>query len=470
MNTDNSEKYLILLILCIIIFFIIENNKNNLNNNNLNNNLNETFQNETKIIDENIMTNISDNNYSIFESSIYEKYFKINKKYVCNLLPYMTNNKLFKCDGGDGGGDDKLIPTPKHIIKLSNKSQGKYLAVFNDGQLYEKSRIRDKFWKGPLSNSMPDNKYLRMITLDNYDNLLGITQDGNMYIKKVNENNKRNRYDNKWEQLPGLGVPLIYIINEMKNVDDNLDNSSSNINILLGLDYSGLIIKIEYNPELGIISYERLANDITPVIKLYYDKNGYLIGLNKDLHLIRKETTNYEESVFNLNKINPSDVLDIIYDKDGKMFGLVPIINNDNGGFNTLMKQNLVNYQSKFLPLALTDIKNDDIKNIYLTDNDIIKLKTGVNFDIETELKSKDYGYKNIQEAMERTDIEDITKLRQLCSERTYPDDNVEYANFELLNRMESQQLKINELNNVVLKLQDTYFNEVNDKKRTKLQ
>lgn len=454
MNMDNSSKYLILTIFCVIIFFIMENYKKDLKNE-MKDDLIDNF--------ENLYSN------SIFEDSLYKKYSNIDKKYICNLLPYLSSSEF-------GCNNEKIIPTPKHIIKLSGKSGGKYLGVFNDGNIYEKSRIRDKFWKGSLSNSMPNNKYLRMITLDSKENLLGITHDGELYIKYVNENNKRNRYDKQWNKLPGLTIPLIYIINEMKIIDNsgNIINKSEN-DILIGLDYSGLIIKMEYDPELGILSNDRLANDITPVLKLYYDKNGYLLGLNKDLHIIRKKTINYDESEFDETKFNPNEVIDIIYDNDGKMFGLVPIVQSSNtNNFNTLMKQNLVNYQSKFLPLDLTDINsnstNDNVNSVVLNDNDIIKLKTGVNFEIESEIKSTDYGYNNINEAIERTNIEDLSDLRKLCADRTFPDDSVEYANFELLNRMEVQQSKIDELNDILFKLKEIGFVDNNSNGRVKLQ
>ena len=379
-----------------------------------------------------------------------------------------------KWSGSGRNNVEKLLSVGKNPEKFKPiMEESKFIksdAMDNDGKLYEKSRIRDKFWKGPLSNSMPDNKFLRMITLDSKENLLGITDDGSLYRKMVNDNNKRNRYNGRWERLPNLQIPLIYLINEVKDVDNIKPDDND---ILLGLDYSGLIVRIEYSINLGIISTERLANDLTPVLKLYYDKNGYLMGLNTDLHLIRKETLKYDESEFNTEKINPSDIIDVIYDIDGKMFGLVPIINK-RGNFNTLMKQNLVNYQSKFLPLDLSDIKGsnlkDDKRTFVLNDTKIIELKTGVNLELEQEKKAENYGYNNINEAIERTDIEDLSSLRELCASRTFPDDNVEYANFELLNRMEIQQKKINDLNDILIKLQEASFKNPGSETRTKLQ
>lgn len=373
---------------------------------------------------------------SSFDDTIYEESIKsnfTNKKLICSLLPTSLEENCLA---------DSITPYqanlfPVHIIQVDIKL---YLAVFNNGYIYTKTNlIKDKFWKGPLLNSLPnDNIPLRMITLDANKKLLGVGYDNNLYRKKKPFDKDDNSL---WELIPNTS-DIIYVLYE-SGEKSNTDSISENDN-LLAVNTVGIIGKIKYD-ELGSTELTVLANDTFPVLKIYYDKNGYLLGLGNDFRLYRKSSLNYEESTFNPSNNTETQVLDIIYDIDAKMYGLVFL---EKIAKVELMKQNMVYFASKFLPLELSEyaITKEHKLNI----NNIIKFKTGVNFD--RNLKTDEYGYNTIEEVKSRLELENIKDMRTMCANRGYFG-TMPYHNFEVINSLQKQKEKINELNATIKNL-----------------
>ena len=92
--------------------------------------------------------------YQTYTDTVYEtaikKVFENNPKMICNILPTIADDKCVD-------NNNNLVKRqrfPVHIIKLVD---GKYLAVFNNGRIYSKMDINDRFWKGPLKNSIINN-------------------------------------------------------------------------------------------------------------------------------------------------------------------------------------------------------------------------------------------------------------------------------------------------------------------------
>lgn len=400
----NQQIILIIFMLAIIICLYLFNGGNITQ-------INEGFQ--------------SNNNNTIFENSL-KNTFSGNNKLRCNILPLVDVNEC----------PDKKDLFPVHIIMLSSD---KYLAVFNDGKIYtKKNLVRDKFWKGPLRNSMPNGSVpLRMITIDTQKRLLGVGFDNKIYRKSKSQNEDLEFISN-WDIIPNTN-DIIYILYESSNVQNTKTSPITSNDKLLAINKDGLIQTIIYD-NLGSDNFEVLANDLFPVIKIYYDKNGYLLGIGEDFKLYRKATKSYNESSFDPTTKTINQVLDVLYDIDGKMYGLTFL---DKLGRIELMKQNMPYFASKFLPLELSEYGISKENKISV--NDIIKYKTGVDKDRDR----KAIGYNTIEEVNSLLELEQISDLRKLCANRGYLS-GIPYHNFEFVNELQKQKEKINDLNQVI--------------------
>lgn len=374
--------------------------------------------------------------YQTYTDTVYEtgikKVFENNPKMICNILPTIADDKCVD-------NTNNLVKRqrfPVHIIKLVD---GKYLAVFNNGRIYSKMDINDRFWKGPLKNSIINNNIpLRMITIDAKGTLLGVGYDNRLY-RKVGTEIEDEKYETLWEYIPN-NENIIYV---MYQTADRENTEGDEKDVLIAINTDGYLMKKNYN-KIASDKYTELQNDKFPVVKIYMDRNGFMLGIGADMKLYKKEQIDWERSVFDMvTGGNKSLTNDIIYDNDAKFYGLVFV---PSMGVLELMKQKMSFYLSEFIPLEFIskESKNANILN----DLEIVKLKSGVDYPTLFSV-SEDYGDKNLIEAQERIEMMDRKKLREFCAKKGYTGAS-QYHNFELLTQMEEQQKKIENLNGVI--------------------
>lgn len=373
---------------------------------------------------------------TIFEESLREV-FGPDNTLSCNINPTMTEE--------DCSQFSKINVNifPVHLLEIDPTL---VLGVFNNGYIYSKNKLDDKYWKGPLKNSLPnDNIPLRMITLDYEMRLLGVGYDNRLY-RKV-KNSKDLNVESRWEQVP-FANNLIYVLYESKLDRETYqkDEEKFKDDYLIGVNVIGLLTKIKYS-DLGSQDFDPLSNDDFKVLKIYFEKNGYMMAIGTDFQLYRKNDKNWETSTFNVFNKNPTKLIDVIYDGDARMFGLVFM---ERLGYVELMKQKMVHYLSSFVPLEFI-ITNDNKKSKdKMSFYDRLKLKSGV--DLLLYDLVDDYGYRTIQEVESRLQMEDMKKIRNMCKNRGYLS-NKTHNNFSILNKIEQQNNKITKMNQTISKL-----------------
>lgn len=367
-----------------------------------------------------------------FTDTIYEKSIRalysdssivnsINTLMLCNLL-------------GENCATKNRKRFPVNIIKHID---GSILAVFNDGNIYSKGYMNDKLWYGPLKNSMPSNGDipLRMITIaPNGLDLLGVGYDNQLYIKRANGSSNNLDLEIPWE-LVANNRDIIYVLTDPQTTH------------LIAINTDGqLLINTKYELESDFEQATRLQ---IPILRAYFDNNGYMLVISTDLKLYQMNDIDWRNSNIDYNKgANPTNVLDILYDNDMKLWGLVPI---DNAGVIEVYKQRQIYYLSKFL---LPDIQTElgTAKGAFLmNDKDIIKAKSGVDMTIR-EAETGDSLDDDVNYANMRQILENKKKLRAFCANRTLVDPNksTNYRDFELEDQINVNNNKLVDMKKIV--------------------
>jgi hypothetical protein len=388
-------------------------------------------------IDEEESSEISSisNSSTIYEESLNNIYGE-NKRFFCSLLPTIDPNSN-TCRVNNT--PYIIYKFPIHMIKLLDDS---IVAVFNDGYMYTKNNMNESLWQGPIKNSMPQtNIPLRMITLDtDLMTLLGIGYDNILYKKKPKtDSNGINTSINLtgiWRQVPN-NANIIYVL------FDNVTNFLISIDI-----YGNLFTKTT----IDITSFNKqLTTSIgRPVLRLYYDLNGYMLAIDTNFDLYQFTGLNWKTTPLQLERgANPNKVHDILYDNDGKLYGL--IFNNDEFKIK-IMKQKTVFYLSEFYPLDVNFNKNNE-NNFLLANKDILKCKIGSLYDFLLALQENDTTDEDTNYAFQKQVIESEANLRQFCSSRNANTNNINYDNYELLGNVETNNDKILKLQNVITNL-----------------
>ena len=366
--------------------------------------------------------------YEIFPETIYERSLKETfpnvPRLYCNINPTLPKEQCLDQSKSEFLRDR----IPVHIIM---DNYGKYYAVFNNGKIYSKDSLKERFWKGPLKNSYISNIIpLRMITLNpDGKKLMGVGYDNKLYIKEKED------YNSEWKLVPSKNPsPNDDIIYVMYDSDARL----------IGINTEGFIVKKKTvdidSPFMAIESEEK------KLLKIFRDRNGYLLGLGTDFQLYKKKSKNWiEDSEWdNVKGSNPIPVNDVVYDNDGKMFGLVflPVI-----GTLELMKQTQAYYLSEFAPLETLQLlehnSNNDFGVMIMNDVDILRSKIGRDF-LEIEEEDNEYSTESLNALHQAQLISDRKRLVNFCKEQS---EGRKYSNFEIQNIINNQDKKIDSLN-----------------------
>lgn len=422
-NIDTIVKILLILLAVVIIIYYDKifpsfkvNNTTQL----------EAFLTVNDFLDED---NIEEGKVSSPETHIYEKtvyensiinhsLLKNNPELVCNLLP------ILDCS------DRKKFPV--HMIKLIN---GQYAAVFNDGKLYSTDNYKENIWVGPHDNSMP-NRYvpLRMINTTPYGNMLvGVGYDNRCYIKR---SEKLLDLTVEWqlmEDIPST-TKVIYL---MYYFDKEHGKSRKMI-----INDNGIIMIQEDNGSF------RSINNTKKLLKVFYDRNGFLLGLDTNFRLGSFDEKNWEVSTYaEKADINTHNLInDIIYDNDNK---LVAITFNFDKDILDFKKQTGIGYDQKFIMLN----KNENVDN-KMTDYQIIISKLGMGemlglYDERDKASPLD---NDVEMAYQRQVLADNAELRKFCASRQ-DNLNTDFIDIELNNQVSINNQKLENINNLLNEL-----------------
>jgi hypothetical protein len=359
---------------------------------------------------------------TIFESSLRQAY-PDSPLVTCQVIPALGSQQ---CRVGE-------IPIVKYKfpVSLAKLPNGKTAAVFNDGRIYLKDRMIDKLWQGPIKNSFPDRTVpLRMITLNpEADRLVGVGYDNRVYIKKRAPDSAIS-LETEWQQIDGL-ADVIYLIYE-------LDQSTGKNNYII-VNSMGRIVRVPVdNPQTA---QQLVGNIQDQVLKLIYDPEGYMMALDTNFNLRTFESKDWMNSqLTQAGRRNKMPILDVLYDKDQLMFGLVLMKET---GMAEVMKQEDAHFMSPFVPLDLNKYVDSNL-DMRLTERTIIQTKLGVipgQSQLEEETLDDD-----VNMAYQRQLLEDKKRLREFCASRSLRTD-ANYKNYDVLRSIDDNAAKIEKLN-----------------------
>jgi len=372
---------------------------------------------------------------TIYENAI-QTVFANYPRLICNLTPTPTNNI---CTVGDQSYVKFNFPV--NMIKLVDDS---ILAVFNDGRLYRKDTLQNTMWQGPLDNSLPNDTIpLRMITLaPDLATLLGVGYDNQLYLKTPTTAGGTVDITAVWKPVPN-NTNLIYIL---------FDADTGN---MISIDTSGKLW-IKVSSDYTSNNTELITKLDRPVLRLYYDNNGYMLAIDNNFDLYQFSELNWKNSPLNLQwGHNASKLADVLYDNDGRMYGLVF---NTQSSILQIMKQDIAYYLGNFLPLdqqASTSVSTSSGSSkagaeFVLSDQDIIKSKVG-NIDkyLQT-LVASDTADDDTNVAYQKMIMQTRADLRQFCGARNNGASNSNFDNYDLLSQVESNDDKISNLKSII--------------------
>ena len=368
-------------------------------------------------------------NQTIYEKSL-EALYGTNRKLMANILPYMTDDMYL-----DNGVPIKRDKFPVHLLKEPDST---ILAVFNDGALYRKNTMTTGIWNGPLDNSMPGGGRipLRMITMSaNANEFLAVGFDNNLYIKRPGDANELD-ITQPWERVDN-NSGLIYVIT---------DPHSSK---LIGIDKDGSLM-VKQTDDITS-DFIKLNNLSVKALKIYFDIHGYMLVLDSNFNLWQMMDLDWQNADIDTSKgSNPTRINDIMYDNDGKLYGIVFPLNAEK---LIIMKQGTYYFLSVFLPILKSTTSSDNI-NFVMNDNSIILAKTGIDYSA-TEFMNDNELDDDIEHAKVVNDLDNKKKLRAFCASKKRDYDPRKMENYELLEDIDNNNKKILDLQSILKKLQE---------------
>jgi hypothetical protein len=356
----------------------------------------------------------------------------------------------------------KLL-VPIHVTPLID---GLILGVFNDGKLYYKKNIfDDQLWMGPLNNSLYGSQFdgigMRMVILfplnNNFERqikLIGVGQDSCLYYKETED------LQSKWikSQTDGNGNDnLVYLF------CDYYQNMEEYYPLLYGITADGLIVYKNFNgtdPDSKVEGIDLInkatftepnpkISDNIKVLKVFWDRNGFLIGIGQDFRLYQKKGIDWKirpwETSEDIRGTNPganTKLIDIIMDNDARMIGLV-LDSDSNPPMIRFKKQNLNYYLADFEEISEVSIQNKMYNPL-----ELVKFKTGLDWVAYLSFQDPDeilYRSNNLQAIYQRSVISERLRLRNLCKNRN-PTSNLEARNFDFERIAKEKEDKISQL------------------------
>lgn len=367
---------------------------------------------------------------TVYENALRTQ-FGNNQRLLCSLLPTIDKST---CKVGDS--PYVIYNFPVHMLKLID---GSILAVFNDGRLYQKQSITSTMWKGPIENSLPkDTVPLRMITLNtDLSTLLGVGYDNVLYMKSPDKN---GNIDVKgiWKQVPN-NSNIIYVIFDRQT------------NFLVSINTEGQLLTKSSTDITSPNQELKILLDV-PILRLYYDLNGYMLAIDNKFDLYQFTEMNWKQTPLNISRgANPNKLQDILYHNDGKMYGLVF---NPDAYMVQIRKQSTVFYLSEFFPVDL-QITPESSADFVMSDKDIIISKNGSALEYNKKTSTEEVDDDDPNFAHQKQLLENKKKLRDFCKSRSSTAGNNinTIDNYDLKANVDENQVKIDELRSILSSL-----------------
>lgn len=392
----------------------------------------EYFENNTNIdIIPSLESSKSSESETVYENAI-KTVFSNYPRLICNLTPTPINNICTV-----KGQSFIKYNFPVHMIKLID---GSILAVFNDGRLYRKDTIYNTMWQGPLDNSLPkDTIPLRMITLTpDLNTLLGVGYDNQLYLKTPSSKSETIDITGVWKPVPN-NTNLIYVL---------FDADTGN---MISIDKNGKLW-INTNSDYSSNKTELITKLDRPVLRLYYDNNGFMLAIDNNFDLYQFSELNWKNSTLNIQRgHNASKVVDILYDNDARMYGLVF---NTQANILQIMKQGIAYYLGDFIPLEEQISNGDSTSKVgsefVLSDQDILKSKVG-NIDKYMKIIAEsDIADDDTNVAYQKMILQTRADLKKFCAARNNGSNNSNFDNYDLLSQVQSNDDKIFNLKSII--------------------
>lgn len=362
---------------------------------------------------------------SVYEEAI-NNIYGTNARIICSITPGMVKDGVCNIEG-----ESYIVYNfPVQMIKLLD---GTILAVFNDGRLYKKDNMFNTMWQGPLNNSLINNTIpLRMVTLTpTLDTLLGVGYNNKLYMKKTD---KKGNLDitGTWQMVPN-NSDIIYVL---------FDRETGN---MISITTKGKLT-IKATSDITSSSNELVNLLDRPVIKLFYDLNGYMLALDNNLDLYQFNELDWKTSSLNTQRgANDTKLLDVLYHNDGRLIGLSV---NTKAFMVQTLKQADVFYLSDFSTFEQS-LNLENKTEFVMSDQDIIKSKVG---NIDKYLASVNQNEASDDDpnmAYQKQLFYTRAKLKQFCATRNSTT-NTKVDNYELLASVEENGEKINQLKSIL--------------------
>jgi hypothetical protein len=235
-----------------------------------------------------------------------------------------------------------------------------------------------------------------------------------------------------WRPVPN-NTDIIYVI---------FDNDSG---YLISIDINGKLF-IKVSSDLTSNNAELINRLDRPVLRLYYDLNGYMLTIDNNFDMYQFADINWKNSSLNLQRgANSSKLQDIMYDNDGRLFGLVF---NPNNYMVQIMKQNQAFYLGNFITLD-HHINVSNSGEFVMSDQDIILSKTGNINDYLQKINATDAADEDPNIAYQKQIMQTRANLLQFCANRNSTTSS-NYDNYDLLASVEQNDNKISQLKSVI--------------------
>jgi len=281
---------------------------------------------------------------------------------------------------------------------------------------------------------------LRMITLStDLTTLLGVGYNNILYVKEPLSQSEGGgiNLSGSWKQVPN-NSNIIYVL---------FDNTTNN---LISIDINGKLFT-KTSSDITGENQELVTLLDRPVLRLYYDLNGYMLAIDNQFDLYQFTDIDWKNTPLQTSRgANPNKLQDILYDNDGKLYGL---IFNDEAFMVQIMKQTSVFFASNFEPID-SQLNSNIHPDFVMTDQDIIICKSGTIDVYLSNIALTDYtDDDDTNVAYQKQIIQSQVDLRKFCASRGSVASGDLYDNYDLLSNVSKNDDKITNLQNVIKNL-----------------
>ena len=172
-----------------------------------------------------------------------------------------------------------------------------------------------------------------------------------------------------------------------------------------------------------------------------------MLALDTKFDLYQFSELSWKTTPLNITRgTNSSKIQDLLYDNDGKMYGL---IFNPDAYMVQIMKQTSIFYLADFVELNLQITPNDS-SNFVMSNQDIITCKIGSLYDYLAVVFANDENDDDPNFAYHKQLIQDTQDLRKFCANKNMVTGDNTYDNYDTLANVDKNDIKITKLKKII--------------------